>query len=272
MASKCSSNTNTVSNIPRAYIVSSIGMVNILMFRFSVLLYHTTSFSIKLPVSTPLTIKKGISVIKKLGKNLPRIFGFLLYTSPSKIIATLVSVGYDLVKITEGTPELWEVVDAVLVGIRAFNTEPWLMESKDRITAYVEGGGNFVVTYTTAGRGGMELPLPVPLTIGRDRVTEEYAPVSIGSHSLTMEPNELISADFEQWVQERGLYFPVVNESFTTVFSIEESTGIIYPNSTVVANYGKGSVIYTVLSLFRELPSLVPVVLRILQYILHYDH
>ena len=73
--------------MPRAYIVSSIGMVNILMFKFSVLLYHTTSFSIKLPVSTPLTIKKGISVIKKLGKNLPRIFGFLLYTSPSKIIA-----------------------------------------------------------------------------------------------------------------------------------------------------------------------------------------
>ena len=118
----------------------------------------------------------------------------------------------------------------------------------------------------------MELPLPLPLTIGRDRVTEEYAPVSFVSHPLTMEPNKISSADFEQWVQERGLYFPVVNESFTTIFSIKESTGIIYPNSTVVADFGKGSVIYTGLSLFRELPAGVPGALRVLQNILHYDH
>lgn len=230
---------------------------------------HTVSYP---HIGTHYRYRDARSTLSVLDLDSKRIRVGYIEGAGDQMDETLVSVGYDVVKITEETPELWEVVDAVLVGIRAFNTEPWLMESKDRITAYVEGGGNFVVTYTTAGRGGMELPLPVPLTIGRDRVTEEYAPVSIGSHSLTIEPNELISADFEQWVQERGLYFPVVNESFTTVFSIEESTGIIYPNSTVVANYGKGSVIYTGLSLFRELPAGVPGALRILQNILHYDH
>ena len=184
---------------------------------------------------------------------------------------TLESVGYEVVSITEETPELWDEVDAILVGIRAFNTEAWLKESEERIKSFVANGGNFVVTYTTAGRSGMALPLPVPLTVGRDRVTEEEAPVALKESVLLQRPNELSTADFEQWVQERGLYFPSEYEGYTTALSITESTGTMYENSTVVAEYGKGSVIYTGLSLFRELPKGVPGALRLLQNILHYD-
>ena len=184
---------------------------------------------------------------------------------------TLESVGYEVVRISEETPELWDEVDAVLVGIRAFNTEAWLMESEERIKSFVANGGNFVVTYTTAGRSGMALPLPVPLTVGRDRVTEEEAPVALKESVLMQRPNALSAADFEQWVQERGLYFPSAYEGYTTALSISESTGTVYENSTVVASYGKGSVIYTGLSLFRELPKGVPGALRLLQNILHYD-
>jgi LmbE family N-acetylglucosaminyl deacetylase len=184
---------------------------------------------------------------------------------------TLESVGYEVVRITEETPELWDEVDAVLVGIRAFNTESWLMESEERIKSFVANGGNFVVTYTTASRSGMALPLPVPLTVGRDRVTEEEAPVALKELDLLQKPNALSEADFEQWVQERGLYFPSEYEGYTTALSITESTGTVYENSTVVAEYGKGSVIYTGLSLFRELPKGVPGALRLLQNILHYD-
>jgi LmbE family N-acetylglucosaminyl deacetylase len=184
---------------------------------------------------------------------------------------TLESVGYEVVRITEETPELWDEVDAVLVGIRAFNTEAWLKESEERIKSFVANGGNFVVTYTTAGRSGMALPLPVPLTVGRDRVTEEEAPVALKELDLLQKPNALSEADFEQWVQERGLYFPSEYKGYTTALSITESTGTVYENSTVVAEYGKGSVIYTGLSLFRELPKGVPGALRLLQNILHYD-
>lgn len=184
---------------------------------------------------------------------------------------TLESVGYEVVRITEETPELWDEVDAVLVGIRAFNTEAWLMEREERIKSFVANGGNFVVTYTTAGRSRMALPLPVPLTIGRDRVTEEEAPVALKESVLMQRPNELSTADFEQWVQERGLYFPSEYEGYATVLSITESTGTVYENSITVASYGKGSVIYTGLSLFRELPKGVPGALRLLQNILHYD-
>ena len=185
---------------------------------------------------------------------------------------TLENLGYEVLRITEDTPDLWNEVDAVLVGIRAFNTEKWLMNSGDRIKTFVEGGGNFVVTYTTAGRSGIELPTPLPLTIGRDRVTEEDAPISMSKHTILSSPNEITSKDFDYWVQERGLYFPKSYEGFAEVLTITESTGTNYSNSTVVGHYGKGSVIYTGLSLFRELPAGVPGAMKLLQNILHYDH
>ncbi|MGB1281456.1 MAG: PIG-L family deacetylase [Schleiferiaceae bacterium] len=185
---------------------------------------------------------------------------------------TLENLGYEVLRITEDTPDLWNEVDAVLVGIRAFNTEKWLMNSGDRIKTFVEGGGNFVVTYTTAGRSGIQLPTPLPLSIGRDRVTEEDAPISMSTHPILSSPNEITSKDFDYWVQERGLYFPKSYEGFTEVLIITESTGTNYSNSTVVGHYGKGSVIYTGLSLFRELPAGVPGAMKLLQNILHYDH
>ncbi|MCH1534006.1 MAG: hypothetical protein L7S65_03505, partial [Schleiferiaceae bacterium] len=185
---------------------------------------------------------------------------------------TLENLGYEVLRITEDTPDLWNEVDAVLVGIRAFNTEKWLMNSGDRIKSFVAGGGNFVVTYTTAGRSGVELPTPLPLVIGRDRVTEEDAPISLSKHPLLSAPNVITASDFDYWVQERGLYFPKSYEGMTEVLTITESTGANYSNSTVVGHYEKGSVIYTGLSLFRELPAGVPGAMKLLQNILHYDH
>ena len=185
---------------------------------------------------------------------------------------TLENLEYEVLRITEDTPDLWNEVDAVLVGIRAFNTEKWLMNSGDRIKTFVEGGGNFVVTYTTAGRSGIELPTPLPLVIGRDRVTEEEAPITLSKHPILSYPNEITASDFDYWVQERGLYFPKSFEGYSEVLTIMESTGTNYSNSTVVGHYRKGSVIYTGLSLFRELPAGVPGAMKLLQNILHYDH
>ena len=102
---------------------------------------------------------------------------------------TLESVGYEVLRITEETPDLWDEVDAVLVGIRAFNTEAWLMDSERAHQELCgQGGGNFVVTYTTAGRSGIALPTPLPLVIGRDRVTEEEAPSTLSKHSILSLP------------------------------------------------------------------------------------
>tara|TARA_B100000513_G_scaffold50844_2_gene19296 strand:+ start:1867 stop:2085 length:219 start_codon:yes stop_codon:yes gene_type:complete len=49
--------------------MSSIGIVPNLIERFSLLLYQTTWFLIKVPVNKPLTMEKGISRIKNVFKN-----------------------------------------------------------------------------------------------------------------------------------------------------------------------------------------------------------
>ncbi len=212
------------------------------------------------------------SVLTVLNLNKKRIKVGYIEGAGDIMDETLENLGYEVLRITEDTPDLWNEVDAVLVGIRAFNTEKWLMNSGDRIKTFVEGGGNFVVTYTTAGRSGIELPTPLPLIIGRDRVTEEEAPITLSKHPILSSPNEITASDFDFWVQERGLYFPKSFEGYSEVLTIMESTGTNYSNSTVVGHYGKGSVIYTGLSLFRELPAGVPGAMKLLQNILHYDH
>ena len=223
-------------------------------------------------IGTHYRYMEAMSTLAVLDLNKKRIKVGYIEGAGDIMDETLENLGYEVLRITEDTPDLWNEVDAVLVGIRAFNTEKWLMNSGDRIKSFVEDGGNFVVTYTTAGRSGIELPTPLPLTIGRDRVTEEDAPISMSKHPILSTPNEITSNDFDYWVQERGLYFPKSYEGFAEVLTITESTGTNYSNSTVVGHYGKGSVIYTGLSLFRELPAGVPGAMKLLQNILHYDH
>ena len=223
-------------------------------------------------IGTHYRYMEAMSTLAVLDLNKKRIKVGYIEGAGDIMDETLENLGYEVLRITEDTPDLWNEVDAVLVGIRAFNTEKWLMNSGDRIKTFVEGGGNFVVTYTTAGRSGIQLPTPLPLTIGRDRVTEEDAPISMSKHPILSTPNEITSNDFDYWVQERGLYFPKSYEGFAEVLTITESTGTNYSNSTVVGHYGKGSVIYTGLSLFRELPAGVPGAMKLLQNILHYDH
>ena len=223
-------------------------------------------------IGTHYRYMEAMSTLAVLDLNKKRIKVGYIEGAGDIMDETLENLGYEVLRITEDTPDLWNEVDAVLVGIRAFNTEKWLMNSGDRIKSFVEDGGNFVVTYTTAGRSGIELPTPLPLTIGRDRVTEEDAPISMSKHPILSTPNEITSKDFDYWVQERGLYFPKSYEGFAEVLTITESTGTNYSNSTVVGHYGKGSVIYTGLSLFRELPAGVPGAMKLLQNILHYDH
>ena len=223
-------------------------------------------------IGTHYRYMEAMSTLAVLDLNKKRIKVGYIEGAGDIMDETLENLGYEVLRITEDTPDLWNEVDAVLVGIRAFNTEKWLMNSGDRIKTFVEDGGNFVVTYTTAGRSGIQLPTPLPLTIGRDRVTEEDAPISMSKHPILSTPNEITSKDFDYWVQERGLYFPKSYEGFAEVLTITESTGTNYSNSTVVGHYGKGSVIYTGLSLFRELPAGVPGAMKLLQNILHYDH
>ena len=77
--------------------------------------------------------------------------------------------------------------------------------------------------------------------------------------------NKINSKDFENWVQEQGLYYPDQwDEAFTPIISSHDENETPKNGALLVAPFGKGYYIYTGLSFFRELPAGVSGAHRIL--------
>ncbi|PQJ23176.1 PIG-L family deacetylase [Tenacibaculum sp. SG-28] len=149
--------------------------------------------------------------------------------------------------------------DAIVLGIRAYNTKDVLQLKQKFLLEYVKNGGNLVVQYNTNRR--VDVQAPFLLELSRDRVTDENAKVTFlaEDHPALQYPNKITSADFEGWVQERGLYFPNVwSKEYTPILAMQDSGESPKKGSLLVAQYGKGNYIYTGLSFFRELPAGVP--------------
>lgn len=173
---------------------------------------------------------------------------------------SLQQIGYNVITINpnEINGENLHKFDAVVLGIRAYNTVDALKFKQKFLLDYVEKGGNMIVQYNTSGRRGIDVKAPFDLTISRDRVTDETAKVTVlaNNHSLLNFPNKIESSDFDGWVQERGLYFPNKwGKEFTPILSMNDKGETPKEGSLLVAKYGKGYYMYTGLSFFRELPA-----------------
>lgn len=151
--------------------------------------------------------------------------------------------------------------DAVVLGIRAYNVVDALKFKQRYLLDYVKNGGNMIVQYNTASRRGGQPDVkmaPYPLTLSRDRVSDETAGVKIiaPDHPVLHYPNEIRQSDFNDWVQERGLYFPGKwSKEFTPILEMNDPGESPKKGSLLIAPYGKGNYIYTGLSFFRELPA-----------------
>ena len=150
---------------------------------------------------------------------------------------------------------------AIVAGIRAFNTRPRLKQAEKRLEAYAEGGGTVVVQYNTTGDLVTDKLGPWPIKLSRDRVTVEEAPVTFlkpGSPILNF-PNKLTPADFDGWVQERGLYFAGSwDPKYETVLATHDPGEGDKPGGLLYAKVGKGAWVYTGYAFFRQLPAGVP--------------
>jgi len=198
--------------------------------------------------------------IKKEGERIGYIVG-----AGDKVPESLSQIGYevDILSLDEVEMGNLAAYDGIVLGIRAYNVLEELKYKQNILLDYVKNGGNMIVQYNTAGRWRTQFEniAPYPLTISRDRVTDENAMVEIlaNDHPLVNYPNKIQKNDFEGWVQERGLYFPNEWDSqFTPILSMADKGEEPKRGSLLVAPYGKGNYIYTGLSFFRELPAGVP--------------
>jgi hypothetical protein len=157
--------------------------------------------------------------------------------------------------------EMLRRYDAVILGIRAYNTLDRIGYVQHHLFDYVQEGGTLITQYNTTGDLNTDQLGPYPLKIGRKRVTDEHAAVSFinPAHSVLNSPNKLAPADFEGWVQERGLYFADTwDPALEPLLSMSDPGEEPLSGGLLVASYGKGYFVYTGLSFFRQLPDGVP--------------
>lgn len=151
--------------------------------------------------------------------------------------------------------------DVIIAGVRAYNTRPVLKANQRKLMEFVEKGGTYVVQYMTARRSETENLGPYPFNVSSDRVSVEEAPVRFlaPTHPVLNMPNKITQADFEGWVQERGLYFADKWDSrYTAVLASNDPGEPSREGGLLVAQYGKGTFVFTGYAFFRQLPAGVP--------------
>ncbi|MBX7093593.1 MAG: PIG-L family deacetylase [Flavobacteriales bacterium] len=202
----------------------------------------------------------GISVVdvKRNTQNIAYIDG-----AGDKIPEVLNQLGYHVTLLKEDNllTTDYKKFDAVITGVRAFNTVKNLRYANKVLFEYVNQGGILLVQYNTSSPLVTTELGPYPFKLSRERITEEDSPVEFlfKDHPLLKYPNLITNSDFDGWIQERGLYFPTeVDNNYSTPLKMKDSGSDANPNSILYCQYGKGKYIYTGISFFREIPAGVP--------------
>ena len=176
------------------------------------------------------------------------------------VAESLEEMGYAVTRLTGAdlTEEKLRPLDAVVIGVRAFNVRHDLEEHMPALFSYVESGGNVIVQYNRP----TEIKVaPFDLRISNERVTDETAPVTLlaPEHPALNTPNKITGTDFDGWIQERGLYFPNHwDDHFTPLIACSDPDEAPLKGGLLVTKDGRGYYVYTGLAWFRQLPAGVP--------------
>lgn len=206
------------------------------------------------------TVKVTNTELKQTVKNIGYIPG-----AGDEVDEYLQQIGYNLTVLDKeklSASNLSEF-DAIVTGVRAFNTNDWLKEFDKKLLRFVREGGNLILQYNTNSRFG---PLatkifPYPFTISRDRITDENAEIKFlkPEHPVLNYPNKITASDFQGWRQERGIYFAAdIDSAYEKIFTMHDPGEKDFSGSLIVAKYGLGNFAYTGLSFFRQLPYAHP--------------
>jgi LmbE family N-acetylglucosaminyl deacetylase len=155
----------------------------------------------------------------------------------------------------------------IVLGVRAYDTHKGLVTNNQKLLDFVSNGGTLIVQNNNSiGDFNSEHLTPYPAELSRARVSVEEAPVQIlaPDNPVFHYPNEITQKDFDNWVQERGLYFMSSWDSrFTPLLSCRDPGEPDQKGGMLEAKYGKGTYIFTGYAFFRQLPAGVPGAVRL---------
>ena len=207
--------------------------------------------------------KKALLDVKKfdlkiVGKKIGYIVG-----AGDKVPQALQQMGYDVTILDDKELSRLSLgqFDAIITGVRAYNTDAWLNNYYDKLMRYINNGGNLIVQYNTSSNIGPVRAriAPYNFDITRTRVTDENAEVKFlhPDQPVLNFPNKITENDFTGWIQERSIYHAANfdDKNFETVFAMHDAGEADNDGSLIIAKYGKGTFVYTGLVFFRELPA-----------------
>jgi LmbE family N-acetylglucosaminyl deacetylase len=180
-----------------------------------------------------------------------------------KLPEALTELGYQVVLLKESDINKQSLagLDAIVVGIRAYNMYEWITEKNVLINEYIQQGGNYIVQYLKSNQVGINKVKVGPYAFsvnGSRRVTQENVPVDfvLPNHPVLNTPNKISADDFTNWVQERSTYQAEnIDPHFEMPLSMHDANEPASNGSLLIAPYGKGNMVYASITLFRQLPA-----------------
>ncbi len=211
-----------------------------------------------IPIQTLFPIAEA-KIIRLNTKKVINNIGYIMGTG-DYIPSDLKQLGYNVSLLSDKDLENDSLnqFDAIIIGIRAYNTREKLPYYHQKLMNYVKNGGTLVAQYNVTRGLYSDNIGPYPFEISHDRVTVEEAPVTFvdSTNQLLNYPNKITHKDFDNWVQERGLYFPNKWDShYQTVIECNDPGEHSLSGGLLFTKYGKGDFIYTGYSFFRQLPA-----------------
>jgi LmbE family N-acetylglucosaminyl deacetylase len=171
--------------------------------------------------------------------------------------------------------------NTIIIDNRGYEAHPELIAANARLLTFVEAGGTLIVFYHKDNEWNPDEKknrpqlAPYPIILDDERVTDETAAITFlqQGHPLLNFPNKITEADFENWIQERGLYYPKQwDEHYTALFSANDPREPPLTSGLLVAQYGKGNYMYTSMVWYRQLRAGLPGAYRMFANMISYGH
>jgi len=241
----------------------------------------SVDFSIKALDSTDLVTRRTVPVVYSAARVVQNLRVGYVPSFDQTLEHSLAALG---VTAKELTPDEIKSADlssynTIIIDNRGYEAHPDLVTANARLLDFAKAGGTLIVFYHKDNEWNPDEKkqrpqlAPYPIILDDQRVTDETAPIIFlhPRHPLLNSPNRITQADFANWVQERGLYYPKQwDPSYAELFSTHDQGETALMSGLLAASYGKGKYIYTSMVWYRELRAGVPGAYRMFANMISY--
>ena len=243
----------------------------------------SVEFSIKALDSTDLVTKRTVPVVYSAARVAHNLRVGYVPSFDQTLEHSLTALGVTSKALTpdEIKNSDLSLYNTIIIDNRGYEAHPELIAANSRLLDFTQAGGTLIVFYHKDSEWNPDEKkkrpqlAPYPIILDDKRVTDETAPITFlrPRHPLLNSPNRIIQADFANWIQERGLYYPRQWDArYTEIFSTNDPGEPPLIGGLLVAPHGKGKYIYTSMVWYRELRAGVPGAYRMFANMISYGH